>query len=117
MLPSSGGWETKVNFLFTVKKYFINNSHQSVEYLRDVNPAGTVPVLIHNGHPVYESHEQILYIDQAGFTILHLKAPNHQHHNPGADARRTKVDAKRPREEEGDGQVGRPRGNDHEVSH
>jgi len=47
MLPSSGGWETK-----------------SVEYLRDVNPAGTVPVLIHNGHPVYESHEQIAYIDQ-----------------------------------------------------
>jgi len=24
-----------------------------------VNPAGTVPVLVHNGHPVYESHEQI----------------------------------------------------------
>jgi len=29
-----------------------------------VNPAGTVPVLIHNGHPVYESHEQIVYVDQ-----------------------------------------------------
>jgi len=26
-----------------------------------VNPGGTVPVLVHNGHPVYESHEQILY--------------------------------------------------------
>jgi len=26
-----------------------------------VNPAGTVPVLIHDGHPVYESHEQIRY--------------------------------------------------------
>ena len=26
-----------------------------------VNPAGTVPVLIHNGHPIYESDEQILY--------------------------------------------------------
>jgi len=24
-----------------------------------VNPAGTVPVLVHRGHPVYESHEQI----------------------------------------------------------
>lgn len=24
-----------------------------------VNPAGTVPVLVHDGHPVYESHEQI----------------------------------------------------------
>ena len=37
---------------------------QGLEYLRDVNPAGTVPVLIHNGHPIYESHEQIVYIDQ-----------------------------------------------------
>jgi len=26
-----------------------------------VNPARTVPVLVHNGHPVYESHEQIRY--------------------------------------------------------
>jgi glutathione S-transferase len=26
-----------------------------------INPAGTVPVLVHNGHPVYESHEQIRY--------------------------------------------------------
>lgn len=26
-----------------------------------VNPAGTVPVLLHEGHPVYESHEQIRY--------------------------------------------------------
>ncbi|MDX1735286.1 MAG: glutathione S-transferase family protein [Halioglobus sp.] len=26
-----------------------------------VNPACTVPVLVHNGHPVYESHEQIRY--------------------------------------------------------
>ena len=29
--------------------------------LLNVNPAGTVPVLIHQGHPVYESHEQIRY--------------------------------------------------------
>ena len=41
-----------------------DQSVQGIEYLRDVNPAGTVPVLIHNGHPVYESHEQIVYIDQ-----------------------------------------------------
>ena len=27
-----------------------------------VNPAGTVPVLLHHGHPVYESHEQIRYV-------------------------------------------------------
>jgi len=26
-----------------------------------VNPEGTVPVLLHHGHPVYESHEQIRY--------------------------------------------------------
>ncbi len=26
-----------------------------------VNPGGTVPVLVHNGHPIYESHEQIRY--------------------------------------------------------
>lgn len=29
-------------------------------YLK-INPAGTVPVLLHDGHPVYESHEQIVY--------------------------------------------------------
>jgi len=47
ILPSSGGWETK-----------------TADYLNNVNPAGTVPVLVHNGHPIYESHEQIMYIDQ-----------------------------------------------------
>lgn len=26
-----------------------------------INPGRTVPVLVHNGHPVYESHEQIRY--------------------------------------------------------
>jgi len=44
-LPSSGSYETKMPW-----------------FLR-INPAGTVPVLIHDGHPVYESHEQIVYID------------------------------------------------------
>jgi glutathione S-transferase len=35
-------------------------------YLK-VNPAGTVPVLIHSGHPVYESHDEIVYAaEQAG---------------------------------------------------
>jgi len=29
--------------------------------LLEVNPAGTVPVLVHKGHPIYESHEQIRY--------------------------------------------------------
>jgi len=45
-LPSSGSYETKMPW-----------------YLR-INPAGTVPVLVHDGHPIYESHEQIVYIDQ-----------------------------------------------------
>ncbi len=32
-----------------------------------INPAGTVPVLVHRGHPVYESHDQIVYAsDQVG---------------------------------------------------
>lgn len=26
-----------------------------------VNPAGLVPVLVHRGHPIYESHEEIVY--------------------------------------------------------
>jgi glutathione S-transferase len=29
-----------------------------------VNPAGLVPVLVHRGHPVYESHEAIVYAAQ-----------------------------------------------------
>jgi glutathione S-transferase len=33
------------------------------DFLR-VNPGGTVPVLLHNGHPIYESHEQIRYVAQ-----------------------------------------------------
>lgn len=36
-----------------------------------VNPAGTVPVLVHQGHPVYESHEQIVYAaERAGAGAL-----------------------------------------------
>ena len=35
----------------------------SRHYLR-VNPGGTVPVLVHNGHPVYESHDEIVYAAQ-----------------------------------------------------
>ena len=29
-----------------------------------VNPAGLVPVLVHRGHPVYESHDEIVYAAQ-----------------------------------------------------
>ncbi|MEM8937289.1 MAG: glutathione S-transferase N-terminal domain-containing protein, partial [Pseudomonadota bacterium] len=32
----------------------------------EINPAGTVPVLVHNGHPIYESHEQIRYMALRG---------------------------------------------------
>ncbi len=32
-------------------------------YLR-INPAGLVPVLVHDGHPVYESHDEIVYAAQ-----------------------------------------------------
>ncbi len=45
-LPPLGGWDTKTPAFLAV------------------NPAGTVPVLVHNGHPVYESLEQLLYIVQ-----------------------------------------------------
>ncbi len=37
-----------------------------------VNPAGTVPVLVHNGHPVYESHEQIAYAAEHTTTDVKL---------------------------------------------
>ena len=33
----------------------------SREFLQ-VNPAATVPVLLHSGHPIYESHEQLGYV-------------------------------------------------------
>ena len=38
-----------------------------------LNPAGTVPVLVHEGHPIYESHEQILYAAEhsaPGFSLI-----------------------------------------------
>ncbi|MFP6630074.1 MAG: glutathione S-transferase family protein [Myxococcota bacterium] len=35
----------------------------SRRFLR-VNPGATVPVLVHDGHPVYESHEQIVYLGE-----------------------------------------------------
>jgi glutathione S-transferase len=38
-------------------------SYQNIsrEFLK-VNPGATVPVLLHNGHPIYESHEQLKYV-------------------------------------------------------
>ena len=49
-------------------------SYQNIsrEFLK-VNPAATVPVLLHNAHPVYESHEQLNYVasvvDQTGLLV------------------------------------------------
>lgn len=31
---------------------------------KKINPGATVPVLVHNGHPIYESHHQIQYVEQ-----------------------------------------------------
>lgn len=46
-----------------------------------VNPAGTVPVLVHRGHPVYESHEQIRYLaDQAPPGSPSLTPPDRELH-------------------------------------
>ena len=41
-----------------------------------INPAGTVPVLLHNGHPIYESHEQIRYIANNCSSLWHSLIPN-----------------------------------------
>jgi glutathione S-transferase len=49
-------------------------SYQNIsrEFLK-VNPAATVPVLLHNAHPIYESHEQLKYVasvvDQTGLLV------------------------------------------------
>lgn len=38
-----------------------------------INPAGLVPVLVHNGHPIYESHDEIVYAaEHAGERALTL---------------------------------------------
>ena len=35
-----------------------------------INPTGTVPVLLHKGFPIYESHEQIKYIESQSASYL-----------------------------------------------
>ena len=40
------------------------------DYLTNVNPAGTVPVLVHRGHPVYESHEQVMMMMIMGMQLM-----------------------------------------------
>jgi glutathione S-transferase len=39
-----------------------------------INPGATVPTLVHEGHPVYESSDQILYIDKT-FGTAHSLTP------------------------------------------
>ena len=46
-----------------------DSENLSKEFLR-INPVGTVPVLLHNGFPIYESHEQIKYIENQSKTNL-----------------------------------------------
>lgn len=81
MLPHTEAWEIYQNSLSICSKKLricmeelglphashhielIETSHYenlSREFLK-VNPGFTVPVLLHEGHPVYESHEQIVY--------------------------------------------------------
>jgi glutathione S-transferase len=46
-----------------------NSENLSREFLK-INPLGTVPVLLHKGFPIYESHEQIKYIEsQSNITL------------------------------------------------
>lgn len=40
-----------------------------------VNPGATVPVLVHNGQPIYESHEQLTYV-AAAIDTANLLVPN-----------------------------------------
>ena len=46
-----------------------DSENLSKEFLK-INPVGTVPVLLHKGFPIYESHEQIKYIESQGSTNL-----------------------------------------------
>jgi len=50
-------YESKHIDLIETGKYEV----ASKEFLK-INPSATVPVLLHNGRPIYESHEQIKYI-------------------------------------------------------
>ncbi len=44
-----------------------------------VNPAGILPVLVHNGHPVYESHDIIAYLAGNSSSGVRLVPGDHQH--------------------------------------
>lgn len=55
--------EAKVQFKPHLTQLVRSFATKSPEFLR-VNPAGTVPVLVHHGHPIHESSEQMKYIAQ-----------------------------------------------------
>ena len=46
-----------------------------------VNPAALVPVLVHNGHPIYESHEQLTYAAQHTSRLAALVPENEEQRN------------------------------------
>ena len=46
-----------------------DSENLSKDFLK-INPVGTVPVLLHKGFPIYESHEQIKYIESQGSNNL-----------------------------------------------
>ena len=80
-LPHTKEWELYHNsFSLSSKKLRVSLSELAIDYeshhvdlietgsyenigaaYRKVNPQGLVPVLVHEGHPIYESHEEMVY--------------------------------------------------------
>ena len=40
------------------------NAENLSKHFKKINPKVTLPVLLHNGYPIYESHEQIKYLNE-----------------------------------------------------
>ena len=56
----------KANHIHLIETGWYQNA--SPEFLK-INPGATVPVLVHDGHPVYESHDQVEYAEILGNQI------------------------------------------------
>lgn len=54
------GIDYKSNHIHLIKTGWHENC---TSFYKKINPAITVPVLVHNGHPVYESTSQVQYLD------------------------------------------------------